>query len=106
MIAKLYVLVGYFTSLIGFLLGIVILGSIFNDYSTYLTNGIIGFFIILFSLVFYKRTCAVGILKFNVKFEKFLVYDLIIQICVLLFFILLFSMALYRTFGEKYPVFG
>lgn len=50
MIAKLYVLVGYFTSLIGFLLGIVILGSIFNDYSTYLTNGIIGFFIILFSL--------------------------------------------------------
>ncbi len=106
MMPKLNLIVGYLTSACCGLLGFVILLSIANNQDAYFINLLIGTPITIFSLLFYKRSRLSSQFIYKMQHINYAIYDLIIQACILLFFLLLLAMAIYRTLHEGYAVFG
>ncbi len=105
------VIFGYLISIACFLLGLVIVLSIFNDRLNYGINLIAATTTIVIAILFYNRTIAIKkILPYkcdtNNWNKKYLISNTIILSLELMVTLLFLTMAIYRTLGEKIAVFG
>lgn len=108
---KTNIVIGYVISIVYAMLGITITGSIFNNPQSFIINIIMATFVLIVSGLFYFRARAMKNMLQTVHLkekalQEFSVSNILIQFIELIFGLLLLGMALYRTFGEGFAVFG
>lgn len=105
------VIIGYLISIACFLLGLVIAISIYNDPLNYGINLIVATTTIVIAILFYSRTIAIKKIlphksDSNSWNRKYLISNTLILSLELMVVLLLLTMAIYRTLGERMAVFG
>lgn len=108
---KINIVIGYVISIVYAMLGITITGSIFNNPQSFIINIVMATFALIVSSLFYFRARATKNMLQTVHLkekalQEFSVSNILIQFIELIFGLPLLGMALYRTFGEGFAVFG
>lgn len=99
-------ILGYITALFWILLGVITIYGMIEYETGYYVNSIFGIVFMLCSWVFLMRAKGLFKLRYIRNLEAFMHYDLIIQIAIFLFALLLLSMGIYRVFFEHAALFG